>query len=173
MTLLRTANLLATLSGAVQSRIDGEIKRHPNQTDSSLAALNVIGTWEGCNNTALSKAIGLSHPATVRLVDKLEADGLVRSERGRDRRSLELYLTERGRRVMVDLLKKRCVAVADLIDLLDEEERSALTGILEHILSGLAKTSNSKGDLCRLCNEIFCPWDICPAHQHHMGPAAS
>jgi MarR family transcriptional regulator, negative regulator of the multidrug operon emrRAB len=81
MSKLRTANLLGALAGEIADRIEREGKLHPNETSSATAALNVIGFYEGCSNGALSRALGLSHTATVRLVDKLELSGLVRSER--------------------------------------------------------------------------------------------
>ncbi|WP_210332574.1 MarR family transcriptional regulator [Methylosinus sp. H3A] len=90
---LRTANLLAALALELTGRLERLPKRHPNETTSSLAALNVIGFYEGCSNNALSRALGLSHTATVRLVDKLEASGLVTSETGADRRFVSLRLT--------------------------------------------------------------------------------
>src|SRR5882724_4448772 len=76
MTKLRTANLLGALAGEIAGRLERHGRIHPNETSSAAAALNVIGFYEGCSNSALSRALGLSHPATVRLVDKLEAAGL-------------------------------------------------------------------------------------------------
>jgi hypothetical protein len=48
-------------------------KAHPNETSSATAALNVIGFYDGCSNGALSQALGLSHTAADRLVDKAGA----------------------------------------------------------------------------------------------------
>src|SRR5689334_2736128 len=86
MSKLRTANLLGALSGVVTERLVQRLKRHPNQTDSAAAALNVLTFWEGASNTELAKVLGLSHPATVRLVDRLEDAGLVEARPGRDKR---------------------------------------------------------------------------------------
>src|SRR5579872_3927451 len=97
MSKLRTANLLGALAGELVARLARQGKAHPNETDSAAAALTVIGFYEGCSNGALSHALGLSHTATVRLVDKLEAAGLVVSKPGADRRSVALRLTASGR----------------------------------------------------------------------------
>ena len=94
---LRTANLLGALSTEIAGRLEQQLRKHPNATDSGVAALNIIGFYEGCSNGALSRALQLSHTATVRVVDKLEAAGLVESRSARDRRSVALYLTSRGR----------------------------------------------------------------------------
>lgn len=163
---LRLANILATVSQAVQARLDQGLKRHPNQTSSSLAALNVIGMYEGCSNTELSQAIGLSHTATVRLVDKLEGQDLIISRQGVDRRSVHFALTEAGRLYTRDLLLGRCVAAGSVVRLLSASEQKRLSELLEKLLAQLAERPVPGGDLCRLCDQIACPPDRCPAHTH-------
>ncbi|GGA57326.1 MarR family winged helix-turn-helix transcriptional regulator [Pelagibacterium lentulum] len=165
--LLRTANLLATVSGAVQVRIDDQLKQHPNQTSSSLAALNVIGMSDGCTNAALSQTIGLSHTATVRLVDKLEAQGLVVGRQLLDRRSVELTLTAEGKVYARTLLAQRCLATGTIVELLGSDEQHELTRLLEKILQRLAGQPSSRGHLCRLCDEMACPPQDCPVHHAH------
>ena len=96
MTTLRTANLLGALAGQIDHLLIGQLRQHPNQTDSSAAALNVLGFYEGCSNLRLSQALHLSHTATVRIVDKLEHEGLVERHVGQDKRSVALFLTELG-----------------------------------------------------------------------------
>src|SRR5690348_18332445 len=87
MTRLRTANLLAAFAGEVTERATAALKDHPNQTDSAFAALNIMGFWQGITNAQLARALKLSHTATVRLVDKLEAQGFVEARAGKDRRA--------------------------------------------------------------------------------------
>src|SRR5216110_1270529 len=108
MSRLRTANLLGALSGEVAERLERRLKRHPNQTDSAAAALNVLAFWEGASNAELAKVLRLSHPATVRLVDRLEAEGLVEARPGRDRRAVALHLTGPGREHIKGVLTDRC-----------------------------------------------------------------
>ena len=163
---LRLANFLATVSQAVMGRVDQQLLQHPNQTSSSLAALNVIGMYEGCSNTALGKAIGLSHTATVRLVDKLENQGLVVSTPGLDRRSVQFALTESGTAYVRELLTARCVAAGELLTLLDDNEQGQLNDIMEKLLSRMAGKPTGRGELCRLCDQVACPPDRCPAHRH-------
>src|SRR5207237_1346042 len=81
----------------IAGRLEQQGRLHPNETTSSMAALNVIAYYEGCSNGALSQVLGLSHAATVRLVDKLEAANLVISEQGTDKRAVALRLTDLGR----------------------------------------------------------------------------
>lgn len=164
MTKLRTANLLAAVATEVSGRTERSLKRHHSQTSSSAAALNVIGFWEGCSNLELSRILGLSHTATLRAVDKLEGDGLVRCQVGRDRRTTSLSLTEQGRLQAQAMLQERCVAVAPLIDLLSLEEQSVFSPLLEKLLKGLVSDEMAAGRICRLCDESSCPADTCPVH---------
>src|SRR5438132_168788 len=108
MTRLRTANLLAAFAGEISERVEAALKTHPNQTDSGIAALNVMSFWEGITNAELAKAMKLSHTATVRLVDKLEAQGLVEARDGKDRRATYLYLTPAGQKAAQPVLVARC-----------------------------------------------------------------
>jgi DNA-binding MarR family transcriptional regulator len=164
MSRLRTANLLGALAGEVANRLDRQLKIHPNQTNSSAAALNVIAYYEGCTNTKLAKALRLSHPATVRLVDKLEAQGLVESRDAVDGRAVSLYLTNAGRAQARTILEGRCAKLSSLIDVLSGEEQAQFAHCLEKILANLTETPDQADYICRLCDDIACPPRHCPVH---------
>jgi MarR family transcriptional repressor of emrRAB len=164
MSRLRTANLLAALAGDVTDLLDARLKAHPNQTTSSAAALNVLGFWDGCSNAELSRVLGLSHTATVRLVDKLEAEGLVVARTGIDRRAVALSLTREGETRARELLKGRCAAVAEVIDVLSDAEQAQLAGLLEKLLAPRATDDFRAAHICRLCDDTACPPEHCPMH---------
>jgi len=157
MSKLRTANLLGALAGEIADRIEREGKLHPNETSSATAALNVIGFYEGCSNGALSRALGLSHTATVRLVDKLELSGLVRSERGADKRAVALRLTRHGRERARAVIHDRCLRLGDLIEVLTPRQRRQLDDIAEALLKSMVKAAQDADHICRLCDGAACP----------------
>jgi MarR family transcriptional repressor of emrRAB len=165
MTKLRTANLLGALAGEVVDRMERRMKRHPNQTDSAAAALNFLGVWSGCSNAQLARTLGLSHPATVRLVDKLEAEGLVESRPGDDRRAVSLSLTEAGRERARGLLVERCAALTEVTEALTPAEQDQLASLLEKLLRAVTTGVDEANHICRLCDEIACPGADCPVHQ--------
>lgn len=169
---LRTANLLGALSVEVAERLERRMRVHPNGTDSSTAALNVLGFYEGCSNNALARALKLSHTATVRLVDKLEAAGLVESRPGTDRRSVALHLTSTGRERAALVLQDRCVALGELVTRLDGEQQAQLDRIAETLLRAMTASVADAEHICRLCDEIACPQDQCPVHQTALASAA-
>jgi len=164
MSKLRTANLLGALAGEVADRIERGGKLHPNETSSATAALNVIGFYEGCSNGALSRALGLSHHATVRLVDKLALSGLVRSERGTDKRAVALRLTKLGQECARAVIHDRCLRLCDFIDVLTPRQRRQLDAIAEVLLKSMVNAAQDADHICRLCDGSACPTRRCPVH---------
>ena len=162
---LRTANLLGALAGEVNERLDRRLRTHPNQTDTSAAALALMSYYEGLSNAELAAGLGLSHPATVRLADKLEAAGFVETRPGRDRRAVALHLTDAGRVRARQILADRCVAVAEVTDALDAGEQAQLAALLEKMLRSLTGDMADAVHICRLCDETVCPEATCPVHQ--------
>ena len=168
MSKARTANLLGALAGAVVEEFKSPLRQHPNENSSSVAALKLISEGGGCSNGELSRALGLSHPATVRLVDELEAAGLVESRRGADRRAVALHLTEAGHRRVRALLGERIRALQAIVDTLPEEQRHQLDRVAEALLRALTDTPLAGAHICRLCDERSCPPDRCPVHRRAM-----
>jgi MarR family transcriptional regulator, negative regulator of the multidrug operon emrRAB len=166
MARLRTANMLAAFAGEVTERVGTAIKRHPNQTSTAAAALNIMGFWEGITNAQLSRALKLSHTATVRLVDKLEAQGLVEARGGKDKRATHLHLTEAGRNAVLPMLTARCAAVERYLTVLTPAEEQQLAGLLVKLMQPLGADAYSVCHFCRLCDLATCPADQCPMHAH-------
>lgn len=152
----RTANLLGVLGLAVADRIGDvarDVLRHGGETP---AALVVIGYGSGPSNDQLRRILGLSHPGTVRLVDRLVADGLVERRKGRDKRAIALYLSERGMALREELLKGRLVAIRPLLTALTGAEQETLAALLHKMLSSLETTVAERRTLCRLCDNRIC-----------------
>ena len=132
----RTANLLGTVGLAVADRIEVTARGILNHAGATAAALVVIGYGFGPSNDRLRGVLGLSHPGSVRLVDRLVADGLVERREGRDKRAIALYLTGQGFAVRERLLKGRLAAIEPLLTPLTGAEQDSLAALL-HKLSGI------------------------------------
>ncbi len=149
----RTANLLGALSVAVAGRLD---------TSSEAAALTALHVYLGGRPIeALRRVLGLSHPATVRLVDRLVARGWVDRTPGVDRRSVALRLTDAGARRAVALLRARGEAMGEVLEALAPEDADRLAPLLERLLAGLVDDRAGARRICR-----FCDADACG---HHVG----
>lgn len=151
-----TANMLGALGLAVADRIEvaaREILHHAGETP---AALVVIGYGLGPSNDRLRQVLGLSHPGTVRLIDRLVADGLVERRAGQDRRAVALHLTARGSEVREELLQGRLAAIRPLLEPLSDGERETLAALLAKMLQAMAPDDSARCSLCRLCDDRAC-----------------
>lgn len=152
----RTANLLGAVGLAVADRIEEtarDVLRHAGETP---AALVVIGYGLGPSNDQLRRVLGLSHPGSVRLVDRLVEDGLVERRPGRDKRAIALYLTEQGTNSREKLLTGRLAAIRPFLEPLTERETSDLATLLERMLSSLQTTDLQRCTICRWCDAGVC-----------------
>lgn len=152
------------MSGVVSTKLQKAVKTHPNQSESFAAALRTIALFEGCSNGQLSQGLDLSHSATVRLVSRLVNAGLIKSEQGKDKRSVALHLTEKGQEQAMQVLQQRCVTLAQVVNLLSSEQQAQLDNICETLLTKFAETPFEGGHICRLCDHANCPEESCPVH---------
>ena len=152
----RTANLLGVVGLAVADRIETVARDVLDRAGETPAALVVIGHGTGPSNERLRRTLGLSHPGTVRLVDRLVADGLVERRAGEDRRAIALYLTERGEMLRERLLTERLAAVRSLLTPLSEDERRTFDALLTKLLIAMDPTVDERRTLCRLCDGDAC-----------------
>src|SRR4051812_35405181 len=125
--------------------------------DSQAAALVAIsGPSAGASIEALSLVVGLSHSGTVRLVDRLEADGLVERRRGADQRSAALLLTPAGRRAARRALRDRDAKLQFILALLTEDQQGDLIDAAEQVLGELGARPGAEQRICRLCDVDAC-----------------
>lgn len=131
----RTANLLGVVGLAIADRVEEAARDILSHAGETPAAVVVIGYGLGPSNELLRRILGLSHPGSVRLVDRLVSDGLVERRKGRDNRTIALYLTEAGQDLREDLLKGRLAAIRPLLLSLTAAEQELLASLLHKMLS--------------------------------------
>ena len=152
----QTANLLGALGLAVGDQIQTsarEVLKHAGETP---AALVVIGYDLGPTNDQLKQVLGLSHSGTVRLVDRLVAEGLVKRKPGADKREIALYATKRGKDLREQILQRRLATIQPLLDPLTKSEQKNLHQLLHKILASMETTDLQRKTLCRLCDNRVC-----------------
>lgn len=156
----RASNLLGAVGLAVADRIEETARAVLGRAGETPAALVVIGYGVGPSNDQLRRILGLSHPGTVRLVDRLVADGLVERREGRDRRAVALHLSDQGVALREDLLKGRLTAIRPLVASLTDDEQETFAGLLYKMLTSLGTTDIERCTLCRMCDDRVCT--ACP-----------
>src|SRR4051812_15994298 len=109
----RTENLLATCALALAERVHNAAEEASGLTAGAPAALVAIsGFLHGQSVNALARVLGLSHAGTVRLIDRLQADGLIERRRGDgDAREVSLVATRAGRAAAKRVLARREAAM--------------------------------------------------------------
>jgi MarR family transcriptional repressor of emrRAB len=147
----RTANLLGAL-GIVLA--DALADAGGDTEAAALVALS--GPSAGASIEALSGVVGLSHSGTVRLVDRLEADGLVERRRGADQRSAALVLTPSGRRAARQDLRAREGNLQFIVSSLTYDQQDALVEVAERVLGELGARPDAEQRICRLCDVDAC-----------------
>lgn len=151
-----TANLLGVVGLAVADRIEKTARDILSHAGETPAAVVVIGYGLGPSNEQLRGILKLSHPGSVRLVDRLVADSLVERREGRDKRTTALYLTKRGHSFREKLLKERLAAIRPLLTPLTKVEQESLAALLHKLLSSMETTDLQRCNLCRLCDDRVC-----------------
>jgi MarR family transcriptional repressor of emrRAB len=166
--LARGANLLGAVSLAVSDRIRAAAERGAAQGGSAPAALVSLATYlDGSPIDAVRGPLRLTHSATVRVVDRLVAAGLVRRREGPDRRSVAVELTPEGHRAAAEAVRARGGVLAEALSDLDHAERAELARLHAKILQTLTDGRSAAGHICRLCDSHACGHEEgrCPVTQ--------
>ena len=158
----RTANLLGALALALTDALREETETQAELGAAGPAALVTIGIDPGRSIQTLAAVLGLTHSASVRLVDRLVADGLVERRAGADGRTLALYLTQPGSDRRRQVLDGRRRMLQQALAPLGADEQATLTHLIEKVLGGLTQGRRHADHICRLCDEDLCPGASCP-----------
>jgi MarR family transcriptional regulator, negative regulator of the multidrug operon emrRAB len=151
-------NVLGAFSLAVSDRLAAATEEAAGASASAPAALSTLLTYGGreISIDRLRTIIGLSHSATVRLVDRLSGVGLVERRRGADGRELSLRLTSRGRGVARRVHRERAELLSSLLSPLDARQRRELEALLAPLVAKLVAGRREARNICRLCDHGAC-----------------
>ncbi len=162
---MRDANLLGALALAVSDAVTNAAEAAAPEPGPAAAALMLVGHVPGMSIDDLKTGVGLSHPGAVRLVDRLQARGLIeRRSSTDDGRRVALHLTLAGKAVAESISAVRLAAVTRALDALPDAERSAFVRTAETLLAALVSGPADALRICRLCDEAICtrcPVEMC------------
>ena len=152
----RLAQLLGVLSLAATDRFRSAVEASLGRAGAHAGALVHLDAYPGESIQTLAAVLGVSHPAAVKIADRLAADGLLERRPGADHRTVALHLTAKGRRAAASVLSRRAGELADLLSALAPAERDALEPLLEKLVAGLAHDRPGAVAVCRLCDRAVC-----------------
>ncbi|MEM6274919.1 MAG: MarR family transcriptional regulator [Myxococcota bacterium] len=134
-----------------------EAFRDEDLVPSEAEAVGHIGHAPGMTIRDLSKAIALSHAATVRLVGRLEEKGVVtRAPCATDGRNVLLRLSRAGRRLHKTFLQRRRLRLRKALSVLSSDERGQFASLSNRILSEFVRSEDHAFRVCRLCDRPAC-----------------
>ncbi|MBE7382571.1 MAG: MarR family transcriptional regulator [Leptolyngbya sp. SIO1E4] len=163
----RTVNLLGAVALGVVDAMNAAVEARAGYGGETPAALVTLGAEPGISINTLRQILNLSHPGTVRLVDRLESQGLVERRAGADGRTLALFLTDAGHERRSAILAARRQQLHLAISSLTPTDRKQLTQLLEKMLTAMTTHELRAFAICRLCEEDVCPGDRCPVEQKY------
>jgi MarR family transcriptional repressor of emrRAB len=157
----RLANLMGALALGIADRVRLAISEQASLGGETLAALVAIGHAPGLSIGQLSHVLRLSHPGTVRVVDRLEdASFLKRWPSPHDRRAVALHLTAAGEAERTAVLERRQLAIKAVMKEVPIEDLPVLERLAETMLAAMPHDATTALTVCRYCNERQCP--ACP-----------
>ncbi|WP_243146832.1 MarR family transcriptional regulator [Scytonema sp. UIC 10036] len=151
------ANVVGALALALTDLVAQSVERTIDDAGPAAEAVCLVRHVPGIPIEQLRRALGMSHPGAVRLVERLEKLGLILRERSSvDRRAVELKLTQEGEALVSKMHQARLNALEEAIASLSSKDRLHLCRISNQILFSLTKTKDSALAICRLCDETNC-----------------
>lgn len=154
--------MLGALAIVLAERMRGQLGEALGLSGESVAAVVTLGANPGLKIGQLAQALGLSQSGGVRLVERLEKEGLVRREVAADPRAVPLRLTAAGAKARRQALDARARMLDGALQDLSEQQTRQLAEILELLLYRLPATEREGYRACRLCDEDVCVPMGCP-----------
>ena len=164
----RLLNLLGALAVALADRIAAATEETLGESATAVAALVTVAQFPGSSLEELRHALGLSHSATVRVVDRLAARGLVTRRPAERGPAVALAPTAPGTRLAAQVLDVRRRVVSEVAGELPGDLREAVETLLDRLTAD-AETGHR---ICRLCDFATCPQDRCPVAERQRAQGA-
>jgi DNA-binding MarR family transcriptional regulator len=162
------ANVLGALMLATSDRMVESVQAELGLSETAAAALSALNQFlDRPTVDQLAQVVGLTQSGGVRLVDRLERDGMVRRGAGTDRRSASVSLTSAGRRLAAKVETSRLRLLGEVTAPLSAEECDTLAGLAGRMLVGMMREPGATRWICRLCDLAACgrPVGQCPLEQ--------
>jgi MarR family transcriptional repressor of emrRAB len=156
----RDRNVVAAWALAVSDVVRVAVQQATGMAGSGPAALVAVVADPGLTIDELRRVLDLTHPGTVRLVDRLVGNGWVERRHGRGR-TIHLAPTSSGRAAERRLAAARETAVANLLGTISDRDVHTIAGLVEPVLGTTIDDVDAMRRLCRLCDRDVC--GNCPA----------
>lgn len=153
----RSANLLGTFGLAVSDRIRAAGEDELGLGGSAPIAIVALSSYLAERPLEeIADAFGITASAVVRLVDRLEREGLAERNPGPDGRRVSVRLTPNGHGRASAILARRERELAGVLSVLSQAEQRELTRLHEKLLARLPDGVPGARRVCRFCDVVAC-----------------
>ena len=167
---VRNRNVFGAFALMISDNILAATSSVAPEAGPTAAALALLDHEPGLSIRTLSTGVGLSHAGTVRLVDRLVAEGLVeRRGHATDGRTRSLYLTATGEKASAEVLNTRDKVLASALSTLSPDEAATLNALSERVLRACLRDLDHAYNICRLCGYATCADCPVEAELHQRG----
>ena len=121
-------------------------------TFQQLHAMIYTRQHEVCSVGDIASGLAITHPAAVKLIERMQKKGLVvKSEDLNDRRVSCVGLTDLGKGIVESVQAKRAEAIARALENMTLQEQAGLVTGLEKLLAASLETENLIESTCLRC----------------------
>lgn len=161
MSVSRSLNLIGAFALNLGDAMERSMSLLANRPRSEVVALVAVRQCDSFTVGWLASTLALTHSAAVRVVDRLEADRLIRRTRSSDARCVALELTRAGEVLADRLIACREETISAAVAPLNEEQLTVFAGLIEHSFFKEPLKEEDAYRVCRLCHLQACA--RCPA----------
>jgi DNA-binding MarR family transcriptional regulator len=149
-------NQIAAFSRSLNARIEEVLKTSFKRSLSELTALVSIQNCDQFHVGWLAETLELQHSSAVRVVDRLEQDGLISRLAKDSKKQVGLKITANGATLANAVLALRAQVTESFLSSLHADEISILAKIIQPVIVAQTRSSIGVYRHCALCDENAC-----------------
>lgn len=150
--------LTGLFSHLVEETFNARLPRELDELEvtlSQLQALTLVAERNVCSIGALAEGLGVSHPAAVKLAEKLARKELVSREVGaNDHRQTVLRIRPQGRELVQRVREERMERLERVLSQMPAAERQALIRGLQGFVNAALPERDALDALCTSCQAV-------------------
>ena len=159
-------NIIGAFSRALSDKMDRAVRKAAGLSSSACYTIVTVGTEPYSSIETLRRMLGLEHSSLVRLIDRMQKQGLLRRIRGigKDLREVKVTLTERGEDCFSKILTARREVLENAMRSLTCEDRERISAMIHKMMPNVVDGGDDQHYVCRLCDIDACPQENCPVN---------
>ncbi len=151
-----TVNQVAAFARRLEMVVNAGLCERFNRPLSDITALVSIMHCNAFNIGWLANVLELTHSATVRLVDRMENDGLISRLAKDAKKQVGLSISTKGKKLAKEILSVRHELASNLLTPLSAEQMDTLASLARVTLAGNIEDELAAYKTCALCDESGC-----------------